>query len=168
VRSSNSTILLNAVQVRSLLAQENHEVRTTVDLSERAQAVLQEAEAACSPASAQMSSGAGSLTESPEQPTRSPPSQALPAWRSHGLTSLLRSLQSEFEAAEKALAIALEQQASGISLSHEGSAEWSISAMREGGPSEKFDMEMGSSQALAKLSQCLAETCEATNVADSI
>lgn len=124
--------------------------------------MLKEAEAACSPAAELPRSGSYSLAGSPEGPAGPSPDQALPVWRSHGLTALLRSLQSEFEAAERALAAALEQQACGLLKDHGESMEWSIGAMRESASVNKVDIEVGPTQALAKLAQCLEETCEMT------
>ena len=157
--------LLCDTQVRGLLGHDSHEAQTGVDLAERAQSVLKEAEAACSHAPALPRSGSSSLAGSPKPPAESSSVQALPAWRSHGITALLRSLQAEFEAAEQALAAALEQQASGLSDSRGDVAEWSIAAMRESAivdPMFDAELAMGSSQALAKLSQCLEESCEMT------
>ena len=153
---------VQTVQVRGLLGHDSHEAQTSSDLAERAQTVLKEAEAACSPATALPRSSSSSITDSPGHPPAPSPSQALPVWRSHGLTALLRSLQAEFASAEQALAAALEQQASGLSTCHGDSTEWSISAMRESASSEKFDTELGPCAALAKLSQCFEESCEMT------
>ena len=124
--------------------------------------MLREVEAACSPAPALRCSGSSSLTGSPDNPLRSSAKQALPVWRSHGLTALLRSLQSEFNAAEKALAAALEQQSSGLHTSHEESIEWSIRAMREVASVDKFATELGLPQAHAKLLERPEEACELT------
>ncbi len=151
-----------SAQVRGLLGHDGHVAQTNTDLAQRAQAVLKEAEAACSPATALPRSGSCSITGSPGDPVGPAPSQALPVWRSHGLTALLRSLQSEFESAEQALAAALEQQATGLFMSHGESTEWSIGAMRESASFDKVDTELGPCEALAKLSQRLEEAAEMT------
>lgn len=124
-------LLYILVQVRGLLGGDSHEAQTGAELAERAQTVLRETEAACSPAPELLGSGSFSLTGSPDNAARSLADQVLPVWRSHGLTALLRSLQSEFSAAEKALAAALNQQRSGKLTSHGESIEWSKCAMRE-------------------------------------
>ena len=149
-------------QVRGLLGHDSREAQTSSDLAEKAQTVLREAEAACCPATALPHSGSSSVTGSLGDLAVPSPSQTLPVWRSHGLTALLRSLQSEFESAEHALAAALEQQASGLPICHEEGAKWSIGAMRESASFDKFDTELGPCEALAKLSQCLEESCETT------
>lgn len=154
------------VQVRGLLGRERGDADATAELAQRAQAVLQEADAACSPARAQASIGASSLAGSPKKRQElSPARTALPAWRSSGLTALLKSLQTESEAAERALAAALEQQtAPGLSLG-EGD-RWSIGVMRDGRPEGKLDPGFWSSQALAKLAQCLMNTSVTADTAD--
>ena len=149
-------------QVRALLGDESQEAQAAADLSQRALTVLQEAEAACSPVQALPSSGASSLESSPERHAGSPTADPLPlpSWRSHGLKALIRSLQSEFQAAERALLTALEQQGAGTG---EEGTEWSIGAMREASHDGKHETNFGSSQALAKLSQCLMDTCNAAD-----
>ena len=149
-------------QVRALLGDESQETQAGADLSQRALTVLQEAEAACSPMQAQPSSGASSLESSPERNAGSSKAEPLPLppWRSHSLKALIRSLQSEFQAAERALSTALEHQDAGTG---EEGTEWSIGAMREACHDGKHETNLGSSQALAKLSQCLMHTCNAAN-----
>ena len=154
--------LVYIAQVRGLLGHSSHEAQTNSDLAKRARTVLKEAEAACSPAPALPRRSSSSLAGGPEDPAGPSTDQALPAWRSHGLTALLRSLQSEFEAAEQALAAALEQQACGLLRGHGESENWSICAMRESASVDKYDTELGPTQALAELSQCLEGTCETT------
>ena len=143
--------------MRGLLGREDSEAP---DLAQRAQTVLQEAQAACCPAQAQPRS----------QPAAGVPVDAgrstLPGWRSSSVAALLRSLQSELAAAENALVSAVERQAS---LRRTGTAcrdEWSIGAMRDEGLDKLLGLTFGSSQAVAKLSSCLGETCKGDNAAE--
>ena len=130
------------------------------DLAQRAQTVLQEAQAACCPAQAQPCSqpAAGA----PEDAGR----RASPEWRSSSVAALLRSLQSELTAAENALTSAVDRQAS---LRQTGTAcrdEWSIGVMRDEGLDKLLGLTFGSSQAVAKLSSCLGETCKGDNATE--
>ena len=143
--------------MRGLLGQEDSEAP---DLAQRAQTVLQEAQAACCPAQTQPRS----------QPAAGVPvdagRRALPEWRSSSVAALLRSLQTELTAAENALASAMERQASSRRTGTACRDEWSIGAMREEGLDKLLGLSFGSSQAVAKLSSCLGETCKGDNTTE--
>ena len=82
------------------------------------------------------------------------------------MAALLRSLQSELTAAENALASAVERQASSRRTGTACRDEWSIGAMRDEGLDKLLGLTFGSSQAVAKLSSCLGETCKGDNATE--
>ena len=158
--TSIAEVFTRAIQVRGLLEHEDSKAQTSLDLAQRAQTVLQEAQAACCPAQWQPRCQPAACAL--EDADRS----ALPEWRSSSVAALLRTLQSELTAAESALASAVERQASLRPMGAVCRDEWSIGAMRQEGLDKALGSAFGSSQALAKLSKCLKETCKGDDAAE--